>query len=76
MKALESHAEAPSTLSLALRLGQGDLARGIKTLAGLLESADRQSKVSLPAAHKAHGGAFRPVVRSIASGSVRTEVIR
>jgi hypothetical protein len=73
MSSLNTNHDSPSTLAVALRLGQGDLARGIETLAGLLEAADRQRRHS---GIQAHGGALRPVVRSIESGSVHTEVTR
>ena len=81
----DSHLTNPDTgadvsvLELALRLGQGDLASGMQRLSVMLEAADRGTRGSQTALNppiQAHGGAVRPVDRSIRSGSVRTVVNR
>lgn len=81
----DSHPTNPNTdaevsvLELALRLGQGDLGSGMQRLSVMLEAADRGARGSQAVLNppiQAHGGAVRPVDRSIRSGSVRTEVNR
>ncbi|WP_428388799.1 hypothetical protein [Mucisphaera sp.] len=68
-----------SVLDLALRLGSGDLAGGMRRLSVMLAAADcgkSEPRAELNPPIQAHGGAVRLVDRSIGSGSVRTEVNR